>query len=213
MNLNDVNPVLSITTRSSLLERLKSMDDEESWREFCRIYGDLIRRLAMKAGLTEHEAEEVLQEVLISVVRNIGGFTYNPAVSSFRHWLTNVVRWRIADQRKKQSQHERIREEPLEDGEQAGVAGGLADPAGDVLDAQLEAEWRKGLIETALGRIKRQVNPKHFQIYHLLVVHELPVPQVCRRLKVNRGQLYLARHRIARLLQKEVKRLAAREGE
>lgn len=203
-----MNPVLSLTTRSSLLERLKNVDDEASWREFCRMYSDLIRRLALKAGMTEHEAEEVLQEVLISMVRNISGFTYNPAVSSFRRWLSNMVRWRIRDQRKKRLLHHSIDEPRREGSEQAGLVEDIADPAGHALEAAWETEWKKSLLDAALARIKRQVKPKQFQIYHLLVTHELPVPEVCRRLKVNAAQLYLAKHRVSQALRQELKRLA-----
>jgi hypothetical protein len=58
--------------------------------------------------------------------------------------------------------------------------------------------------------VKRQVNLKHFQIYDLYVVKEWPVTKVTRTLNVNIGQVYLAKHRISRLLRKELERLKAR---
>jgi len=39
-----------------------------------------------------------LQDVLISVVRNIKGFNYDPRISSFKRWLSNITRWRITSQ-------------------------------------------------------------------------------------------------------------------
>ena len=50
----------SLETRPSLLKRLQTGDDPESWQEFYRIYGRLIRYFPVKAGLTPDEAEEVL---------------------------------------------------------------------------------------------------------------------------------------------------------
>ena len=39
----------SLETRPSLLQRLKSGDDPQSWQEFYKIYGGLIRFFAEKA--------------------------------------------------------------------------------------------------------------------------------------------------------------------
>jgi hypothetical protein len=57
----------SIQTRSSLLNRLKAEDDAESWQEFYRIYGKLVRDFGIQAGLTDSEADEVVQETAISL--------------------------------------------------------------------------------------------------------------------------------------------------
>jgi len=43
----------SIQTRPSLLNRLKTGDDTESWQEFYRVYGKLVRDFAIQAGLTD----------------------------------------------------------------------------------------------------------------------------------------------------------------
>ena len=59
----------SIQTRPSLLNRLKDGDDVESWQEFYRVYGKLARDFAIKAGLTDTEADEVVQETAIGVAR------------------------------------------------------------------------------------------------------------------------------------------------
>ena len=91
----------SLETRPSLLQRLKSGDDPESWQEFYKIYGGLIRSFAEKAGLTVDEAEEVVQETAIGVARRLPEFTYDPKVCRFKTWLLNLVRWRIQDQIRK----------------------------------------------------------------------------------------------------------------
>ena len=90
-------PDETIATRASLLERLKDMDDHASWDEFYRTYRELIYSVARKAGLNETEAEEAVQETLISVAKKMPGFRYDPAVDSFKGWLLTVTRWRILD--------------------------------------------------------------------------------------------------------------------
>src|SRR6266542_6306917 len=95
------NPEELIPTRDSLLSRLKDRRDDDSWRDFFNLYWRLIYGGALKAGLTEQEAEEVVQETVITVARRIPEFKYDPTVCSFKTWLLNLTRWRIVDQLRK----------------------------------------------------------------------------------------------------------------
>src|SRR5262245_43065822 len=73
-----------IPTRDSLLSRLKDWRDDASWRDFFNTYWRLVYGVALKAGLTEGEAQEVVQETVITVARRIPEFKYDPAVCSFK---------------------------------------------------------------------------------------------------------------------------------
>src|SRR5215813_1813533 len=103
-----------IPTRASLLERLKDMSDKASWDAFYEIYHQLIFSVARRAGLTESEAREVVQDTLIAVAKKMPGFTYDPAKDSFKGWLLTVVRWRIRDQfaKRPDEPHARLRSAP-----------------------------------------------------------------------------------------------------
>ena len=57
----------SLATRRSLLSRLKESNAEESWREFLDTYWRLIYTTALGAGLTDAEAQEVVQETVLTV--------------------------------------------------------------------------------------------------------------------------------------------------
>ena len=65
LTAHDLNP-----TRYSLLSRLQNWDDQDSWRDFFDTYWRLIYSVAIKSGLTENEAQEVVQETVIAVARN-----------------------------------------------------------------------------------------------------------------------------------------------
>src|SRR6266568_4651933 len=91
----------SIQTRPSLLNRLKTGDDTESWQEFYRIYVKLVRDFAIQAGLTDTEADEVVQETAIAMARHLPEYRYDPNVCRFKTWLLNQASWRIKDQLKK----------------------------------------------------------------------------------------------------------------
>src|SRR6266540_3966298 len=88
----------SLATRPSLLARLKDWSQQTGWREFDHDYAPLLRNVARKAGLTDAEADEVAQETLIAVAKKIGEFKHAGNRGSFRAWLYQQARWRIADQ-------------------------------------------------------------------------------------------------------------------
>jgi RNA polymerase sigma-70 factor (ECF subfamily) len=163
--------------------------------------------VAVKAGLTEQEAQDVVQETVITVARRIPEFNYNPAVCSFKTWLLNLTRWRIVDQLRKRPANgagRRVRPEP---GARTATIENIADPAVLNFGAIWDEEWERQLLEAAIQRVKRKVSPEHYQIFHLCVFKEWPVAKVVRELGVSAPRVYLARHRIAAMLKKEVRAL------
>jgi RNA polymerase sigma factor (sigma-70 family) len=202
----------SYPTRSSLLQRVKDTTDHQSWQEFNDVYGKLILGFALKAGLTEDEAQEVVQETLIAAAKNLPEFRYDPKVCSFKTWLLNLSNWRVKDQlRKRQappapkSAGQRRGDEG--DGARTSTVERVPDPAGDQLEAIWDKEWETTLMETALGRVKAQLDLKQWQIFDLYALKEWPVGEVARALGVNVGRVYLAKHRVSALVKREVKRL------
>ena len=84
-------------TRHSLLTRLKDWDDQTSWREFFDTYWRLIYAVALKAGLSDAEAQDVVQETVLTVAKKVGAFEAQPD-GSFKGWLLQITRRRMADQ-------------------------------------------------------------------------------------------------------------------
>src|SRR3989442_14227685 len=76
-----------LETRKSLISRLKNYSDQESWRAFFDVYSKLIYTTAVRAGLDKADAQDVLQETVISVSKAIRRFKYDSRKGSFRNWL------------------------------------------------------------------------------------------------------------------------------
>ena len=203
----------SLQTRPSLLNRLKSSDDFQSWHEFYRVYGGLIRFFAEKAGLTADEAEEVVQETAIGVARRLPNFTYDPKVCRFKTWLLNLVRWRIQDRLRKRRR-----------GEGWAATGGasvhlpdhtagtstverIPDPNVPQFGAEWDSAWEKNLCSQALERLRGQIDGRQFQIFDLYVVKGWPATDVATTLGISVARVYLTKHRMSILLKNEVRRL------
>jgi len=199
-NDNDLIP-----TRQSLLTRLKNRDDQDGWRRFFETYWKLIYGAAVKAGLTDAEAQDVVQETVVSVMKRMPKFKYDAEIGSFKGWLLQSTRWRIADQLRKRM---RVKEDRLDDPETGTKAiDRIADPAGFALEADWDEEWERNLLEAAVDEVKRTVDPRHFQIFDLCVSQKWPAARVAEVLRVSRGKIYLIKHRIGLLIRKEIIRL------
>lgn len=197
-----------LPTRRTLLSRLRNLDDQVSWQDFFDTYWKLIYRAAIQAGLTEDEAKDVVQETVLTIVKRIQEFKYDPALGSFKGWLLHTTRWRVLDHVRRRDRHGAGGGAGNQDDVPCGAPlEQIPDPASEKLDAAWESEWRLNIVDAAIQRIKRQVRPKHFQVFELYAVKQWPASRVAEALDVNIAQVHLIKHRVAKLVKKEVQRL------
>ncbi len=196
-----------LPTRRSLLSRLKDWEDAESWREFFDRYGKLIYGFALRWGLTDAEAQDVVQETIIEVAKKMPNFKYDPAIGSFKGWLLRLTWWRTNDQLRKRQRDNSNLVRGSESLAQAAAIELVPDPSGADLDAIWNEEWRTNLMTVAIEQVKHQVKPRQYQLFDLYAVKRWPIDKVTKAMGVSTTQVYLAKHRVAALLKKEVKRL------
>lgn len=198
-----------IPTRASLLGRLKNWQDQSSWQEFFDTYWRLIYRVALQRGLSESEAEDVVQETMVAVAKYMPDFQYDPAIGSFKAWLLNLTRWRIADHRRSRARFPKSLPEEAESETETEthVIDRVADETDPKLTLIWNTEWEQNLLAVAMTRVKCRVDPAHFQIFDLYVNKQWSPARVAETLGITVPQVYLAKHRITDALKEEVRRL------
>lgn len=198
-----------IPTRQSLLGRLANWSDQESWRVFFDTYWKLIYGAATRAGLTDAESQDVVQETVISVLKGMPNFKYDSTKGSFKGWLLRLTSWRITDQLRKRQRRIRDQEHAGDTSTGTITIEQVADPVGLKLEATWDEEWEKNLLDAAVERVKKKVDPEHYQVFDLYAIKQWPVTKVAKTMRVNSGKVYLIKHRISRLIKKEVVYLRA----
>lgn len=194
-----------LPTRQSLLSRLRDAGDDQGWREFFETYWKLIYSFAIRKGLNEQEAQEVVQETCIAVARTMPGFSYQPEKCSFKSWLRHLAEKKIADQYRKRARAGA----QISANDTAFLTLVEASPSPESIapDAQWDEEWQKHLLTAALDRVKNRVSPKQFKLFHHHAVEGQSVGDTARAFGVSMMQVYLARHRVGKLVRQEVERL------
>jgi len=197
----------TIPTRASLLGRLKDWQDQSSWQEFFDTYWQLIYRVAVKRGLSDSEAQDVVQETMVTVAKQMPDFHYDPSRGSFKAWLLNQTRWRIADHFRSRARFPAALSDQDDCDSDTKVIDKIPDETDQKLTTLWEAEWEKNIYDAALSRVKRRLDPERFQIFDLYVNKQWPPDRVAETLGIPVNQVYLAKHRITDAIKAEVRRL------
>lgn len=195
-------------TRKSLIAKLDNWEDQRTWDDFYKTYWKLIYAVGLKAGLRSDEAFDVVQETILSIAKQSKKNMYDPDKGSFKSWLMNMTRWRINDQfRKRKKDTAMSIGEWDEDGRKTSIIERMEDPRSGTLERLWDVEWKKNLADAALARVKAQVSPKQYQIFDCYVIREWDASKVQQRLGVSMSQVYLAKHRVGKILKKELAKL------
>jgi len=197
-----------LPTRRSLLERLKDLGDQSSWKDFFETYWKLIYSVARKAGLSDADAQDVVQETVITVSRRINDFNYDPKKGSFKGWLKRVTNSRLCDLQRKKQYQVKGRRLPREERLKTSLVENLPDQqTAQVVDAVWDREWKAHILEIARGRVKGRLSPKQYQLYYWHVVKEVPAQKIAQRMGVKPHDVYNAKYRVEELVTAEVKLL------
>ncbi|MDB6033446.1 MAG: polymerase, sigma-24 subunit, subfamily [Verrucomicrobiales bacterium] len=201
------SPAELIPTRASLLERLKNWDDSASWKDFFYTYWKLIYGVARKAGLSDAEAQDVVQETIISVAQKMPHFAYDPVAGSFKGWLMRLTEWRITDAFRKKQYEKGGQRFPREQSLSEAELERHVQTPDSKFEEVWNQEWERHVLEAALQKVRNQVDALQFQMFHLHVIKGLPADDVARRLGVKLPAVYFSKYKVSALLQKEVRSL------
>src|SRR6266516_2577964 len=196
-----------IPTRLSLLNRLKNWEDQRSWQDFFNTYWKFIYGVAIKAGLSDAEAQDVVQETVVTVAKKIKDFQVSAQRGSFKAWLTHTARWRIADQFRKRSQAAEPMNAASDDTDGTSTVERVPDPVSLELDEAWEKDWEQNLLEVALEKVKDRVDTDAFQMFYLHLIKGWPATKVARTVGAKLPAIYFAKYKVSRLVKRELERL------
>jgi RNA polymerase sigma factor (sigma-70 family) len=194
-----------LPTRATLLRRIQNEAEatnwQKGWEEFFSLYRPLIFGVARQSGLHAEEAADLVMEVMAELRRRIASYELNPKRGPFKAWLLKLVRWRIKDKLRARHPLTEVTTEALE-----VAANAEAGPA-PFSDETWEQAWRERLLEAAIERVRAQADPRQFQIFNACTTQKIRAQKVAESFGVSLGQVYLAKHRVGKLVKREAKRV------
>jgi RNA polymerase sigma-70 factor (ECF subfamily) len=192
----------SVTTRPSLLARIKDARDRQAWAEFVEIYAPLVYGYAQKHGLQDADAADLTQEVLSAVARSAPRLNYDPARGSFRGWLFTVVRNELRD-------FVASRRRNLPGSGDSEMQRRLEDkPAPEEDEAEhWEREYQRQLFALATEQVRCDFQDATWQAFWLTAIDGQSGKEVACRLGMTTAAVYLAKRRVMTRLKQQIEYL------
>jgi RNA polymerase sigma factor (sigma-70 family) len=187
-------------TSLTLLERLqKNPDDPQAWTFFVERYQPRIRRWCLTWGLQDSDADDLAQDVLVKLFAALRKFQYDPS-RSFRAWLKTVTQHAWSDF---------VAARRRDPGQAPGRIDTIADSAEaqSDLERQLEDAFDHELLDTAMRRVRLQANPVYWDAFHLMAIEGIAGAEAAQKLGIKVGHVFVAKHRVQKMLQDEVRKL------
>ena len=184
-------------TSFTLIERVQKFPaDVEAWDEFVLRYHPMIHAWCVKWGLQVADADDVSQIVLVKLMGAMRRFYYDPS-RSFSGWLKTVTHntWTdfCNDRRKEPGQVT------------TGISIAEVSAARVEFARQIENLFDRDLFETAMHRVINRVKPVTWECFRLMALEGLSGQVAGERLKIPVAHVFVAKNRVQKLLQEEIR--------
>jgi RNA polymerase sigma-70 factor (ECF subfamily) len=171
------------TTPITLLERLRQAPDEAAWERLLQLYVPLLFAWARRAGESDHDASDLVQDVLTILVQTLPTFQHD-ARKSFRCWLRTVTLNALRDRKRRLAAAGRVSLEAVPE-------PALPDDA----ERFWEDDYRKHLLGRALKVMQGDFEPTTWQACWQFVAEGRSAAEVAAALGISENAVYLARCR------------------
>jgi RNA polymerase sigma-70 factor (ECF subfamily) len=191
-----------IETSASLLERLRQQPDAASWRRLVELYTPLLRGWLRRNDVPAEDVDDLVQDVMEVLVRELPQFHYDPQRGSFRGWLRTIVVNRVRMfWRSRQGQ-------PLATGDSdlARRLNELEDPHSD-LSREWDREHDTHVARRLLAVIESDFEPATWKAFRRVALDGADAVTVAGELGISLNAVYLARFRVLRRLREEMRGL------
>lgn len=181
-------------TPLSLLERLRYSPDEPSWQRLTGLYVPLVRRWLNQQGLPPSDADDLTQEILLVIVRELPAFDHSGRKGAFRSWLRTITVYRLRGYwRSKQTRPDQAVEEELDR---------LEDP-GSELARIWDREHDEFIARRLMELIEPEFTPATWQAFRRQTIDGLTASEAATELGVSANAALIAKSRVLRCLRQE----------
>jgi RNA polymerase sigma-70 factor (ECF subfamily) len=185
-------------TPISLLERLRLRPDEASWQRLVDLYTPLIRDWIRRHTLQPTDVDDLMQDVLGILVRELPQFRHDLRPGAFRRWLRNVtvnrlrVFWR----------GRRARPLTPADTDFERELAQLEDPD-SAMSRLWDDEHDRHVARRLLELIGPEFEPITWQAFRGLVLEGRPTAEVASELGLTPNAVRIAKSRVLSRLRQE----------
>lgn len=186
-------------TRHSLIQRLQDGGDDAAWEEFASIYRPIIVRIALRKQLQFDDAEDLAQQVLLLVLKNIGKWKADPARARFRTWLQTVVR---------NATMNALSRRPKDQASGGTTSLQQLHHRPDKADSLwFDLEWQRETLRWVAQQVRGEFESTTWTAFWDTAIEQLSAQEVAKRIGKSVGAVYIARSRVMQRIKQRIAEL------
>ncbi|WDE96912.1 sigma-70 family RNA polymerase sigma factor [Lentisphaera profundi] len=182
-------------TRESLLLRASDPDNHEAFEEFVYYYKNFISMVFSKLGVQQSQIDDLRQDLLIKLWKDIGKFDSTRENSNFRGWLSVVMRHEVYRFfRKNKSDKKELSDTDLDLSQESEI------------DQMIEKEWKAYVTSLAVEKIKAHFDGNALKVFYLTLEGK-NAAAIAVELEMSENSVYVLRSRVKARFQGEIRQL------
>lgn len=198
------------TTKRTLIEGMKKTARSPQWQDFWTQYEPFIRTVCRSKLRNENDIDDVVSKVMAQVYKQIR--EYDSSAGRFRAWLKTIASRRAIDEFRRIDRERRRRIDPTSESAHDRLLAKVPDARSGPRTLAKRNEERRLAEQIAVANTKKQVSALQWQIFDCYRLRLWSVAEVRKRLGVKANQVYLARSRVGRIYEKELRAAARKLG-
>jgi RNA polymerase sigma-70 factor, ECF subfamily len=189
-------------TSATLLERLNDRSDSLAWRRLVDLYSPLISGWLRRHGVSTEDAEDLTQEVLEVVFREVSRFRHNGRVGAFRTWLRTIT----INCLRQSLRSRRVQAQATGSSDIARMLDQLEDPASD-LSHRWDHEHDEFVLQRLMKLIEPDFRPATWRAFRRQVIDGASAETVAAELSLTVNAVLIAKSRVLSHLRKNAQGL------
>jgi RNA polymerase sigma-70 factor (ECF subfamily) len=185
-------------TSVSMLERLAGAPTDDDWRRLDDLYRPLLRAWMARAGVAASDVDDLVQDVLFVVFREIAGFEWR-GQGAFRGWLRTILANRVRDYFRGQ----KYRPTATGGSDFLGQLDELESPD-SALSRLWDREHDEHVAASLLRRVQGDFAPATWQAFNRHVLEGEPAGRVAEEFGLSLNSVLLAKSRVLKRLRQEL---------
>ncbi|MCM8533642.1 MAG: sigma-70 family RNA polymerase sigma factor [Lentisphaeraceae bacterium] len=189
-------------TRMTLIQRVSAKNrDEYCWEEFLSTYRNYIYAIIRKFNLNKELCDDLFQDILVGLWKDLPKFEYRPQSCRFRTWLSVVCRNVVLTYLKSKAGRKRSLEVNYDE---------ICDTLNKFSEAEIEniaeKDWKLFIAEKAMANISESLSEKLLDIFNAAMDGKTD-EELGQKYKTSEASIRVYRHRVKNALMKEIIRL------
>lgn len=183
-------------TRPSLIQRLQDGRDNSAWEEFASIYRPMIVRIALRKQMQFDDAEDLAQQVLLLVAKNIGKWKLDPTRARFRTWLRTVARNATINA---------LSRRPKDQAFGGTTSLQQLNQCPEKTDGQwFDLEWQRETLRWVAQQVRSEFESTTWTAFWDTAIEQIPAQEVADRIGKSVGAVYIARSRVMQKIKQRI---------